>query len=77
MYTTEYTQHLELMAAAKIAFDKNPCKTTATKLSNLRQKNVTMYTPEEQALRKNSRDQADKEMWVELWGYMSDIKAGL
>jgi hypothetical protein len=77
MYTTEYTQHLELMAAAKIAFDKNPCKATATKLSNLRQKNVTMYTPEEQALRKNSRDQADKEMWVELWGYMSDIKAGL
>ena len=48
-YTETYSNHLKLFAAAQKQFDANPCKKTATILSNLRATKFSddeMYTIE-------------------------------
>jgi hypothetical protein len=77
MYTTQYTQHLAAMELAQTAFDKKPCRETATKLSNLREKRVDMYTQEEMAKRETMKQKADKAFWMEMTDLMFDVKRGI
>lgn len=77
MYTAEYNAHLEKLAVAQINFDKKPCRETATILSNLREKRVSMYTAEELAKRETMREKADKAFWTEMADLMLDVKRGI
>lgn len=48
-YSEKYQKHLKDLQTADCAFDANPCKKTATTLSELKNKlweDVDMYTPE-------------------------------
>lgn len=77
MYTEKYIAHQEKLAVAQLAFDKNPCRKTATVLSDLRETRVTMYTPEETAKRETLRQKEERIFWTEMWDLASNIKAGI
>jgi len=76
MYTTQYIKHQEDMKVAQINFDKNPCKETATKLSNLRQNVPQMYTNEELEKRKTMRQRANENFWMEMSELVTELRTG-
>lgn len=76
MYTPEYQKHLEKFAQAQRNFDANPCKETATILSNLREvkwKEVEKYTSEEIERRNIEEDKRIKAHISRMRNYANTI----